>query len=58
MSRNKLTGESLATELGSTYTNFEGNTNMDADLYVVSLSDHVLFNLNKSFNFGDKYDDY
>jgi len=54
MSRNKLTGESLATELGSTYTNFEGNTNMDADLYVVSLSDHVLFNLNKSFNLGDK----
>ena len=54
MSRNKLTGESLATELGSTYTNFEGNTNMDADLYVVSLSDHVFINLNKSFNLGDK----
>jgi hypothetical protein len=54
MSRNAAHAETLANELGCSFADFNGKTNMDADLYVVSLTDNILFDLNKSFNLGDK----
>jgi predicted short-subunit dehydrogenase-like oxidoreductase (DUF2520 family) len=54
MSRNAAHAETLANELGCAFADFNGKTNMDADLYIVCLVDHVLFDLNKSFNLGDK----
>jgi predicted short-subunit dehydrogenase-like oxidoreductase (DUF2520 family) len=54
MSRNLAHAEVLGKELGCSFTNFEGKTNLDADLYLVSLTDNILFDLNKSFNLGNK----
>ncbi|MBP6432228.1 MAG: DUF2520 domain-containing protein [Ferruginibacter sp.] len=54
MSRTEGNAKILATELGCDYTNYNGKTNMNADLYLVAISDGVLFDLNKSFKLGNK----
>jgi predicted short-subunit dehydrogenase-like oxidoreductase (DUF2520 family) len=54
MSRNEENAKTLAQELGCDYTNYNGKTNMNADLYLVAISDGILFDLNKSFKLGNK----
>jgi predicted short-subunit dehydrogenase-like oxidoreductase (DUF2520 family) len=54
MSRHVENAKILATELGCSYTNYDGVTDMSADLYLVAISDGVLFDLNKSFSLGNK----
>lgn len=54
MSRHHSNAKILADELGCAYTNYEGVTDKTADLYLVAISDSVLFDLNKSFSLGDK----
>lgn len=44
----------LAEEMRCSYTNFNGVTDTSADLYMVAIADGALFDLNKSFNIGDK----
>jgi predicted short-subunit dehydrogenase-like oxidoreductase (DUF2520 family) len=54
MSRHVENAKILATALGCNYTNYDGVTDMSADLYLVAISDGVLFDLNKSFSLGNK----
>jgi predicted short-subunit dehydrogenase-like oxidoreductase (DUF2520 family) len=54
MSRHADNAKVLADELGCSYANYDGVTDMGADIYIVAISDSVLFSLNKSFNLGDK----
>ncbi|MBS1512046.1 MAG: DUF2520 domain-containing protein [Bacteroidetes bacterium] len=54
MSRHLAHAKILAEELGCNYTNYDGTTDMTADLYVVAISDGVLFDLNKSFQMGSR----
>lgn len=54
MSRHLEHAKELAGELECNYTNYDGITDMSGDLYLVSITDSVLFDLNKSFNLGDK----
>ncbi|MGG9962670.1 Rossmann-like and DUF2520 domain-containing protein [Ferruginibacter sp. SUN106] len=54
MSRHKEHAKILADELGSSYTNYDGITDMTADIYIVAITDGVLFDLNKSFKLGNK----
>jgi predicted short-subunit dehydrogenase-like oxidoreductase (DUF2520 family) len=54
MSRHTPNAKILADELGCAYTNYDGVTDMSADLYVVAIKDSVLFDLNKSFHLGNK----
>jgi predicted short-subunit dehydrogenase-like oxidoreductase (DUF2520 family) len=54
MSRHHANAKILADELGCAYTNYDGVTDMSADLYLVAITDGVLFDLNKSFSLGDK----
>lgn len=54
MSRHIPNAKILADELGCAYTNYDGVTDMSADLYVVAIKDGVLFDLNKSFHLGNK----
>ncbi|MBL0146564.1 MAG: DUF2520 domain-containing protein [Chitinophagaceae bacterium] len=54
MSRHTENAKTLATELGCSYDNYNGKTNMDADLYLVAISDGILFDLNKSFSLDNK----
>jgi predicted short-subunit dehydrogenase-like oxidoreductase (DUF2520 family) len=54
MSRHLEHAKLLAEELECSYTNYEGITDMSGDLYLVSITDSVLFDLNKSFDLGDK----
>ena len=54
MSRHQANAKILADELGCAYTNYDGITDMSADLYLVAISDGVLFDLNKSFKLGSK----
>lgn len=54
MSRHEAHAKKLADELGCTATNYDGITDMSADLYVVAITDGILFDLNKSFSLGNK----
>jgi predicted short-subunit dehydrogenase-like oxidoreductase (DUF2520 family) len=54
MSRHVENAKILATALSCSYTNYDGVTDMSADLYLVAISDGVLFDLNKSFSLGNK----
>jgi predicted short-subunit dehydrogenase-like oxidoreductase (DUF2520 family) len=54
MSRHLEHAKLLADELGCSYTNYDGVTDMGADLYLVAITDGVLFDLNKSFSLGNK----
>ncbi len=54
MSRHAENAKLLADELGAAYDNYEGKTDLSADIYIVSITDGVLFDLNKSFSLGDK----
>ena len=54
MSRHTPNAKILANELGCAYTNYDGVTDVGADLYVVAIKDSVLFDLNKSFHLGNK----
>ncbi len=54
MSRHTENAKILADELGCSYTNYDGITDMSADIYIVAISDGVLFDLNKSFSLGNK----
>ncbi|MEY2918193.1 MAG: hypothetical protein RIS73_1907 [Bacteroidota bacterium] len=54
MSRHLAHAKLLADELGCSYTNYDGVTDLSADMYLVAISDGVLFDLNKSFNLGSK----
>jgi predicted short-subunit dehydrogenase-like oxidoreductase (DUF2520 family) len=54
MSRHTPNAKILADELGCAYTNYDGVTDMSADLYVVAIKDSILFDLNKSFHLGNK----
>lgn len=54
MSRHHSNAKILADELGCAYTNYDGVTDMSADIYLVAITDSVLFDLNKSFSLGNK----
>jgi len=54
MSRHTEHAKILADELGCGHTNYDGVTDVSADLYLVAISDGVLFELNKSFSLGNK----
>jgi predicted short-subunit dehydrogenase-like oxidoreductase (DUF2520 family) len=54
MSRHIENAKILADELGCSYTNYDGITDINADIYIVAISDGVLFDLNKSFSLGNK----
>ncbi|WP_462251762.1 Rossmann-like and DUF2520 domain-containing protein [Ferruginibacter sp.] len=54
MSRHTENAKILADELGCSYTNYDGITDISADIYIVAISDGVLFDLNKSFSLGNK----
>jgi len=54
MSRQTEHARILANELGCAYANYEGITDMSADLYLVAITDGVLFDLDKSFRLGNK----
>ena len=54
MSRHHDHAKKLAEELGCNYANYDGVTDMSADLYLVAITDGVLFDLNKSFRLGNK----
>ena len=54
MSRHLEHAKLLADEIGCSYTNYDGVTDMSADLYLVAITDGVLFDLNKSFSLGNK----
>jgi predicted short-subunit dehydrogenase-like oxidoreductase (DUF2520 family) len=54
MSRHADNAKKLADELGCAYTDYNGATDMNADMYLVAITDTVLFELNKSFKLGDK----
>jgi predicted short-subunit dehydrogenase-like oxidoreductase (DUF2520 family) len=54
MSRQQEHAKLLADELACAYTNYEGITDMSADLYLVAITDGVLFDLDKSFRLGNK----
>lgn len=54
MSRHTENAKILSDELGCSYTNYDGITDMSADIYIVAISDGVLFDLNKSFSLGNK----
>ena len=54
MSRHVDKAAVLANELGCPYTNYDGITDMSADLYLVAITDGILFDLNKSFSLGNK----
>jgi predicted short-subunit dehydrogenase-like oxidoreductase (DUF2520 family) len=54
MSRHEGHAKILADELGCAFSNYDGVTDLSADMYVVSLTDSVLFDLNKSFHLGNK----
>lgn len=54
MSRHLEHAKLLADELGCNCTNYDGVTDMSADLYLVAITDGVLFDLNKSFSLGNK----
>ncbi len=54
MSRHTENAKILADELGCSYTNYDGITDMSGDIYIVAISDGVLFDLNKSFSLGNK----
>jgi len=54
MSRHKSNAKILADELGCTYANYDGITDTSADIYLVSITDGVLFDLDKSFHLGNK----
>ncbi len=54
MSRHEAHAKKLADELGCAATNYDGVTDMTADLYLVAITDAILFDLNKSFSLGNK----
>lgn len=54
MSRHTDNAKKLAEELGCAYDNYDGKTDTTADIYIVSITDGILFDLNKSFSLGDK----
>jgi predicted short-subunit dehydrogenase-like oxidoreductase (DUF2520 family) len=54
MSRHTDNAKKLAGELGAAYDNYDGKTDLSADIYIVAINDGVLFDLNKSFSLGDK----
>ena len=54
MSRHTENAQKLAEELGCAYANYDGVTDTSADIYIVSITDGILFDLNKSFSLGDK----
>jgi len=54
MSRHFSHAKLLANELGCAYTNYDGITDLTGDLYLVAISDGVLFDLNKSFRLDNK----
>jgi predicted short-subunit dehydrogenase-like oxidoreductase (DUF2520 family) len=54
MSRHTDHAKTLAEELGCAYDNYDGKTDTSADIYIVSITDGILFDLNKSFSLGDK----
>ena len=54
MSRHTENAQKLAEELGAAYDNYEGKTDLSADIYIVAITDGILFDLNKSFSLGDK----
>jgi predicted short-subunit dehydrogenase-like oxidoreductase (DUF2520 family) len=54
MSRHETNARKLADELGCAATNYDRVTDMSADLYIVAITDGVLFDLNKSFKLGNK----
>ena len=54
ISRHLENSKLLANELDCSYTNYDGVTDMSADFYLVSITDGVLFDLNKSFSLGKK----
>jgi hypothetical protein len=54
MSRNEAHAKTLANELGCAWANYNGVTDMGADLYLVAINDSALFDLDKSFSLGNK----
>ena len=54
ISRDAAHAKELADELGCSYTDHDGMVNKDADIYLISVKDSALYELNKFFNVGNK----
>ena len=54
MSRHFDHAKILADELGCAAADYDGVTDLSADIYMVAISDGILFDLNKSFKLGNK----
>jgi predicted short-subunit dehydrogenase-like oxidoreductase (DUF2520 family) len=54
ISRHADNAKTLADELGCNYANYDGVTDMGADIYIVAISDGMLFGLNKLLHLGTK----
>ncbi len=54
VSRDAAHAEALATELQCGFTDHDGMTDKNADLYLIAVKDSVLYELNKVFNVGKK----
>ncbi|MFM6926134.1 MAG: Rossmann-like and DUF2520 domain-containing protein [Ferruginibacter sp.] len=54
ISRNAQHAKMLAEELHCDHADYQGNINMQAELYLVAVADTALFDLNKDFSLGNK----
>ncbi len=54
VSRNAAHAEILANELNCSFTDYSGNIDTGADLYIVAVNDGALYDLNNSFKLGNK----
>ena len=54
ISRNAAHAEILANELNCSFTDYTGNIDTGADLYIVAVNDGALYDLNRSFHLGNK----
>ena len=54
ISRNAAHAEVLANELNYSFTDYSGNIDTGADLYIVAVNDGALYDLNRSFHLGNK----
>ena len=54
ISRNAAHAEVLANELNCSFTDYSGNIDTGADLYIVAVNDGALYDLNNSFKLGNK----
>jgi predicted short-subunit dehydrogenase-like oxidoreductase (DUF2520 family) len=54
ISRTPAHAKMLADEMQCSYSGYDDKVNTDADIYLVAINDGALYELNKSFNIGNK----